>query len=571
MSSTPREVILTGVVVILNILTSYPLSPYSTTLLPVGVATSSLIVLAVGILVGVLGNLLVAIAEAASLIAIFTMRFSMVFSITNIVYALLPYIMGVTLGSSLFRRFHMSVPRTYLGRGKISDLLLITGVALMFMYVIYRISTSYQTPVYLFSRVKLSDFKFQLTLTGLVLNTFITTLLNNFYGSTLRSLLTYISLGLACSLSWFSTPLTLVVVGSEYGPHTYGTYISLGVATKKLVSSGRGWTPVFGKLVRVDMSSESNKHIVVVGMSGTGKSSLAKKVIKQIHRGAAVIVIDPHGEYVSLTKELSGRVITPLEAPVNPLDTLGKPKNVRAEEVSDMVRRVFKLGNIQKYALYNVILDTYIRVGDAVPTFNDVYATLINYVERDIGSREGYYSKDVLKSLIPYVDILRGPYLSTSSIKPSELFEGFTVIDLSVVDSEFVRGVYVETVMSIIETYMRSLSKPALLIVDEAHRFMGGRAAPILSRLTMEGRKFGLNLMVITQQPLDVDPAIMANAAYIISFAVQEVNNLNYISRVLSGGYGHSYNSIRAVLPHLKKFEAIVREREGNDVYIIKT
>jgi DNA helicase HerA-like ATPase len=232
------------------------------------------------------------------------------------------------------------------------------------------------------------------------------------------------------------------------------------------------------------------------------------------------------------------------------------------------LRRVFKLGNIQKYVLYNLILSTYERLGDLTPTFNDVFITLTNIIESS-SPKDGFLSKDVLNSLIPYLDLLRSQYLTTTSIIPEELFSGLTVVDLSTVDSDFLRGIYIESLLYVVNTYMKSANKPLFLIVDEAHRFMGGKVAPLLSKLVVEGRKFGVTLVVITQHPLDLDPNIIGNSAYIVTFSIQEVNNLNYISRVLSSGYIR-YEVIRNIITNLKSYEALVKVRDDKNLYVIK-
>ncbi|MEM2376766.1 MAG: hypothetical protein QXZ10_04040, partial [Sulfolobales archaeon] len=62
---------------------------------------------------------------------------------------------------------------------------------------------------------------------------------------------------------------------------------------------------------------------------------------------------------------------------------------------------------------------------------------------------------------------------------------------------------------------------------------------------------------------------IIANSAYIVSFTVQEVNNVNYISKVLCSNH-IKYELARSLVTNLKKHEALVKIKEDDSLYIIK-
>lgn len=540
--------------------------PTSLISLMLTVNSSYIIASVAGIVVGFLGNVLVVIVEAATLIIIYFIMLNINLSI-SLIYVVFPYLLGVIIGSSFLRRLNLTLPKIYAGVGihSLSNFLMITGASLITMYFISTLPVSSELVL---SSKALAGFKYYIMLCGLICNSFVVSVSTQFEQINLKYVPTYILLILTVSLSWISTP-SIILTSYEYLRGTE-SYFILGKIVRKL----SGGTPkyVFGGYVKIPINVKDNKHVVIVGMSGSGKSYLAMKIVKQLAGKHPILIIDPHGEYVELVRSLKGRVLTPLGNPVNPLDTLGKPKNVRAEEVSDMIKRVFRLGNLQKYSLYNLILSTYERLGDGViPTFNDVYSTLIYYLDNASNpSSEVYLSREMLSALIPYLDLLRGPYLTSTALRPEDLVNGLTVIDLSVVESESLIGIYVESLLYLLETYIKtSSSSELLIIVDEAHKFMGGKIAPLLSKLIMEGRKFGLGLIIITQQPLDLEPSIIANSAYIISFAIQEVNNLNYISKVLCGS-NIKYEVVRNLVANLKKHEALVRIRDEGGLYLIK-
>ena len=557
-----KKLIMSVILTLLNLIIIKVLETQSSVMFSILLTlnTSFLIVILTGMLSGFIGDIITCVVEFLSLTMIYFIRVGI--NLNTITYVIIYYLIGVAVTSSLFRKIRLNIPKVGIGFRVLSDLLLITGSSLILLHILWftPIVNYLQLPQLLRNNLSITIF-----ILGVSINSLLITSTNEVRFNTFTSILQYIIFSLTTMFSWASTPIALAM---NYGVVTYyEDYVVLGRVIKKI--SSRGFPiKTFNKYIKIPIKHSENRHVVILGMSGSGKSYLAKKISKQLVRRSAVVIIDPHGEYVDLVKELNGKVLTPIENPINPLDTLGKPKNVRAEEVSDMLRRVFRLGNIQKYVLYNLILSTYERLGDLTPTFNDVFITLTTMIESS-SSREGFLSRDVLNSLIPYLDLLRSQYLTTTSIIPEELFSGLTVVDLSTVDSDFLRGIYVESLLYVVNTYMKTANKPLFLIVDEVHRFMGGKVAPLLSKLVMEGRKFGVTLVVITQHPLDLDPNIIGNSAYIVTFAIQEVNNLNYISRVLSSGYIR-YEVVRNMITNLKNYEALVKVRDDKYLYVIK-
>ena len=55
----------------------------------------------------------------------------------------------------------------------------------------------------------------------------------------------------------------------------------------------------------------------------------------------------------------------------------------------------------------------------------------------------------------------------------------------------------------------------------------------MLARLLVESRKYGLGFIIISQQPLDLDEAILANTWLKFVFSLQEPRNIEYITRIM--------------------------------------
>jgi hypothetical protein len=82
----------------------------------------------------------------------------------------------------------------------------------------------------------------------------------------------------------------------------------------RLMSSGRklfvGYDR-FGRLVEIDIDSMPTSHSVILGPSGMGKSWAVATLLKRLadsHNDLKIVVIDPHGDYVALSKHIGARI-----------------------------------------------------------------------------------------------------------------------------------------------------------------------------------------------------------------------------------------------------------------------
>ena len=113
----------------------------------------------------------------------------------------------------------------------------------------------------------------------------------------------------------------------------------------------------FGKIIKsidvtnkddelcINLEKGKNNHILVVGATGSGKTTLVKKILEQLESREDIryLVIDVHGEY----NDLKAMKINPRINKVNILDIGVEDKNELINEVTDLISEVFKLGNIQ--------------------------------------------------------------------------------------------------------------------------------------------------------------------------------------------------------------------------------
>ncbi len=403
--------------------------------------------------------------------------------------------------------------------------------------------------------------------------------------------------------SWITTPLYTAVLSLVTASREYlvkGVFIGVSKAIleygvpsrlyrevnqEPLIGSSRGKTwywRSYSEPVSIDPYSNPNPHIAVFGASGTGKSSLAKSIVYQLYRkyGVNFLIIDHHNEYLDLLEYLGSEVnvLDAEKASINPLDLEGRSPRQRAIELADIIQSIFNLGYIQRNTLEEIILETYRRRGILEenestwslqpPTFYDVLRTLDELIETS--PSEQY--KAMLERIRPYIRMLLSNVFLETRLSLSELLEKPSIILLATLPSDQARALYLDTLLYKIVNTMYSMGhKKTVIVVDEAHHlFRRTRSKTLISRLLMESRKYGLGLIVIVQQPLDVNESVILNSYTRIVFSIREHRNLEYISRSISGYMVQSsVNAVKIAIANLPRHHIILNI--GDKLYIVDT
>ncbi len=320
-------------------------------------------------------------------------------------------------------------------------------------------------------------------------------------------------------------------------------------------------------------NNRNNANMIILGTSGSGKSTAAKLMLRShIRNGAQIVAIDPENELAEITSTYGGDTIDIGKGGeygmINPLEVI---IDADEEEIKQglgytvLTRTLQTLKAFMKYydpsitedvltMFSEIVQDTYKRFGidfntdfskftsNDYPTFSDVYATIRGRLmsmteqtqERDIMERLELKVRPIIKELKFYFD-------GHTTIRKDSDFMIFNIKELMNSDSN-VRNALFFNVLKFAWGLCLDFSVDTVLMVDEAHVLLGQNnilGADFLAQVQRRARKYNTGTIIITQQPSDFsDPAVITqgkaifdNASYylIMGLRKQAVEDLSLL------------------------------------------
>ena len=321
--------------------------------------------------------------------------------------------------------------------------------------------------------------------------------------------------------------------------------------------------------VNLDIDKLVRHHIAVLGITGTGKSYTCGVLIEELlDRNIPVVIIDPHGEYTSLSRPNND------VKQVRELRGLGlSPKGYRIMVYSPptgTLRTAFyrtltvKLTDIPPEALAEMCNMTDIQedlLFLATRRLRDD-STLRDFERIIENTAETYGFKDItlvaIKRRLAVLDQLR---IIDKGVNVREIVKpGYaTIIDLSSDIPERAKRALVGTILLKLFIARKNRQIPPLLvIVEEAHRFAPQNeqtfSKVVLRRIAREGRKFGMGLCVASQRVVGLDKDVLSQCGTKILLRIDSITDLNFLKPLLEHS---SFDEIKR-LPYLPVGVALI-------------
>ena len=320
--------------------------------------------------------------------------------------------------------------------------------------------------------------------------------------------------------------------------------------------------------------NRNNANMIILGTSGSGKSTAAKLLLRTYVRNEyKVVAIDPEGELEEMTNRMRGDFIDLGKGGefgmINPLEVIIEADE---EELKDglgytvLTKTLQFLKAFMKYydptitedvlTMFSEIAQlTYQRFGisfesdfshlssNQYPTFSDLYETLLRRLEAY--GDQVTHERDILEKLElkirPLVKELKFYFDGHTTIHPQSKFIVFNIRDLMNAD-ENIRNALFFNILKYAWSHCLDKSINTIMMVDEAHMLLSSKnniGADFLANIQRRARKYNSGTIIITQQPSDfADPsvitqgkAIFDNASYylVMGLKKQAVEDLSML------------------------------------------
>lgn len=359
--------------------------------------------------------------------------------------------------------------------------------------------------------------------------------------------------------------------------------------------------------------NELNRHCLIVGLTGSGKTNTTKNILHNIYEGSnhsiPIMVIEPaKKEYWELYKlgfdDLQIYTVgssNPLCNPycLNPFERIG---NIALQTHIDNVYAAFKASFIMytpmPYILERAIYEIYEDYGwdlktninlkgtDLYPTIEDLYLKIPTVV-----TNMGYDQKmrnDLIGSLQARINSLRlgskGDTLNVRKSFPiSEILKKNVVIELEDIGDDDVKAFIISMLLIQLVELRRQeedcqLSIKHLLLIEEAHRLLKnvgsgtgenadprGAAVEFFCNLLAELRSKGQGFLVADQIPSKLAPDLIKNTNIKIVHRTVDKED-----RELMGGAMHMTDEQTEYLASLRMGEAAIYSEGDNRPKLIK-
>lgn len=362
--------------------------------------------------------------------------------------------------------------------------------------------------------------------------------------------------------------------------------------------------------VPVDGNRFFNKHIAIVGSTGSGKSHSLAKILQEAIaskndgysglNNSHIVIFDIHSEYKTAFPDDQSRIldVSNLLLPYWLLNSeeiedllIESNEEQSHNQVATLKRAVIE--NKQKH--FNGNKEDKDRVHYDSPVIFDITEILQSIKEKNEemvpGARAGTEKQgplfgkldNFITRLENKINDKRLEFLlgeQVRKITPEDVLRQFisykkdneaniTIIDLSGVPFE-VLSITVSLISRILFDYAYIYKKsnpqvvnetPLLIVYEEAHKYVPkigstkfNASKYAIERIAKEGRKYGVTAVIVSQRPSEISETIFSQCSNFISMRLTNPEDQNYVKRLLPDTLG----PLTETLPTLRAGEALL-------------
>ena len=333
--------------------------------------------------------------------------------------------------------------------------------------------------------------------------------------------------------------------------------------------------------IALDVKELVSTHMAILAGTGSGKSYTAGVLVEELllpYNRAAVLILDPHGEYGTLT-EMRGHPDFQDPDGYSPKVKVLTPNDIRIRvsslDYSDILTLLPEMSDRQQSILNKAyrLLQKH-KKGEYRWGIQDLIAAVreADVQEDDEGNLKQGSSAPALEWKLERLE--RSDYFHTfeHTVSPKDLFEPgqVTVLQMNEISQDEQQVICAAVLRQSNQARMNThrgltessdenyLPYPVFILIEEAHRFAPAhepsRCKAVLRTILSEGRKFGVGIGLITQRPGKIDSDVLSQC--MSQFIMRIVNPVDQES--LKHGVEAAGRDLLKELPALTKGQVIV-------------
>ncbi len=354
-----------------------------------------------------------------------------------------------------------------------------------------------------------------------------------------------------------------------------------------LLSRPEGAVPI-----ALDVRGFTGTHLAVIASTGSGKSYLAGVLLEELlmpHNRAAILVVDPHGEYSTLQEMMNLGEFS--EGNYKPRVRIFRPDQLRVRIDS------LTVGDL-RYLLPNLSEKMHYQLGRA-----------FNFAQRS--ARNGHYTLEQLLYAVRQSaeskkesegfdedDPTTGALVwrLQSALGHSQIFHDFenlelealfkpgqcTILQLNEIDRRDQQVIVATLLRRVYQARMDTakgkldrgdpshLPYPVFCLLEEAHNYAPANAdavsSEVLKTILSEGRKFGVGIGLITQRPGKLDSDVLSQC---MTQCIMRITNPIDQNRIAESIESVGRDLLQE-LPNLSKGQVVVSGASVNTPVLIK-
>ena len=334
-----------------------------------------------------------------------------------------------------------------------------------------------------------------------------------------------------------------------------------------------------------------NGNLVVIGESGSGKTSACKHILyNEFLINTKLIIIDPENEYKDFAKKLrgnvidisgkNGNIINPLQIRINK-ESENNSYNKHLQNLKTFFGILFpnikphELNLLMKelkntYLKFNINKDSNIEnlTNTQFPILSDLYNTLKeSLTNKSNNDYDFMYYRDLLDYIEELTDgIYSKMFNNYTNINIENDINVFNISDVQNVEDNVKKALYYNLLNFCCEniTNNKLKNERTFLVLDEAHLLLDTRIKDTmitLKTISKRCRKYNANLMIITHSLIDMlDDELRKEGQGILE-------NANY--KILLGTDGKNLDESRDIFKLTdQEIDILALKRKGSGIFI---